>query len=169
MTKHAETLFWGGSHCSKVIHSSVMLRLKHYSEELQRRRVSAKLAKHFATKGEAFEGNEALSCSFSQAKPEDVAEDRSWEENWIQQLASKLKRPVLPRYCTAFHHLCFYSLCTITCTVMTWRKEYISESNDNDTNIRDLSYSFIQLSEKFQTWTNALLPFCLFVLCHRSL
>lgn len=123
-----------------------MLRLKDHSEELQRRRVSAKLAKHFAVKGEALEGNEALSCSFSQAKPEDVAEDRNWEENWIRQLASKLKRPVLPRYRTAFHHLCFYPLCTITCTMMTWRKEHISESDDNDTNIRALSYSFRELS-----------------------
>lgn len=56
-------------------HSSVMLRLKRRSGELQRLRASAQLGKHLAAKGEAFEGNEALSRSFSQEKTEDAAED----------------------------------------------------------------------------------------------
>lgn len=52
-----------------------MLRLKRRSGELQRLRASAQLGKHLAAKGEAFEGNEALSRSFSQEKTEDAAED----------------------------------------------------------------------------------------------
>lgn len=81
------------------------LARKRCPQTLRHRRVSAKLAKHFVAKGEAFEGNEALSCSFTQPKLEEVPEDRNREENRIWQLVSKLKRPVLPCYCTAFHHL----------------------------------------------------------------
>lgn len=92
-----------------------MLRLKHYFEELQRCRFTAKLAKHFAAEGEAFEGNEALSCSFSQAKLEDIVEDPTERKpvsgSWCQSLKGLSFHVIVQRFiiCAFIHGACSHA------------------------------------------------------------
>lgn len=147
-----------------------MLRLIHYSEELQRHRRSAKLAKHFTAKGEAFEGNEALSCSFSQENRrmllKTATERKTGSGSWRQSLKGLSFHVIVQRFIIrAFVH-CALSRAPWQHGAWGTHQWAWWQWHQHPGAVIVFHLAFREVSELDKC---TVLSFCLFLLCHRSL